>query len=113
MLKKHAQIYLLALFSVFMVSCRGQNQTDLPKDSVNKQQNNLTIQGLHSISSKSIVAPFAPSSITRNIIQDKKGNTWLATWNGNLNFYSPPQSEQISWSEMGGGGREGLRLAHH
>ena len=86
MLKKHAQIYLLALFSVFMVSCRGQNQTDLPKDSVNKQQNNLTIQGLHSISSKSIVAPFAPSSITRNIIQDKKENTWLATWNGIIHY---------------------------
>lgn len=34
----------------------------------------------------SIDTKLGPSSITRNIIQDKKGIIWLATWNGIMNY---------------------------
>jgi ligand-binding sensor domain-containing protein len=52
---------------VFYTSCRGHNKADLPKDS---------------IKSKDIVTSHGPNQISRNIIQDRKGNIWIASWEG-------------------------------
>ena len=35
---------------------------------------------------KDIIMPEGPKSITRNILEDKQGNIWLATWNGVLGY---------------------------
>jgi ligand-binding sensor domain-containing protein len=64
---KYAHVYTLFLMLVFYTSCRGQNKTDLPKDN---------------IKSKDIVTSAGPNRITRNIIQDRKGNIWIASWEG-------------------------------
>jgi ligand-binding sensor domain-containing protein len=81
-LKKYIQIYLFILSFVFITSCKGQNKPDLSKDSINKQQQNLINYNPHFTTSKSTIVLGAPSSITRNMIQDKNGNTWIATWQG-------------------------------
>ena len=54
---KYAQIYTLFLMFVFCTSGKGQNKTELPKDN-------------------------GPQAITRNIIQDRKGNIWMAAFDG-------------------------------
>jgi ligand-binding sensor domain-containing protein len=68
-MKGSLQIY--ALFLMFLVSafCKGKDRTGLPKDSMESKTRQVTIfQG--------------PKWITRNIIQDRKGNIWIAAFDG-------------------------------
>ena len=64
---KYTHVYALFLMFVFNTSCEGQNKTDLPKDN---------------IKSEDIVTSAGPNRITRNMIQDSKGNIWMASWDG-------------------------------
>jgi ligand-binding sensor domain-containing protein len=65
---KYAHVYALLLMSVFYTVCEGQNKTDLPKDIKPETKNTVTSPG--------------PNRITRNIIQDRKGNIWMAAFDG-------------------------------
>lgn len=68
-MKSYLQIYTLFLMLTFYTSCKGQNKTDLSKENVKSEaQNAATSQG--------------PTRITRNLIQDRKGNIWIASWEG-------------------------------
>jgi ligand-binding sensor domain-containing protein len=53
----------------FCTSCRGQVNTDLPKDNIKSE-------------TKSVITSAGPNHITRNIIQDRKGNIWIAAFDG-------------------------------
>lgn len=74
---------LLALFLIFVtcVLCKGQNKTEVPKDTIKSETKEvITPQGFP-------YGPYSetysgPNSITRTIIQDRKGNIWLASWQG-------------------------------
>lgn len=68
-MKKHTHIYILFLILAFCTSCNGQNKTELPK--VDTKSKN-----------KEVIAPPGPKTITRNIIQDRKGNIWIAAYDG-------------------------------
>jgi ligand-binding sensor domain-containing protein len=68
-MKNSSQIYTLFLMFVFCTSCRGQVKTDLPKDTIKSE-------------TKSVITSTGPNHITRNIIQDKKGNIWIAAFDG-------------------------------
>ncbi len=56
------------LLSVFIASC-GQSQTNAPKDGFKSE-------------TKDTVTYSGPNTITRNIIQDRKGNMWIAAFDG-------------------------------
>lgn len=62
-------IYMLFLALVFCTFCRGQVKTDLPKNNIKSQ-------------TKSVITSTGPNQITRNIIQDRKGNIWIAAFDG-------------------------------
>jgi ligand-binding sensor domain-containing protein len=47
----------------------GQNQTTVPKDTIKSE-------------TKDSITSYGPKSIVRTIIQDRKGNIWMATWDG-------------------------------
>ncbi len=66
-MKKYVHIYILSLISVFCVSCKGQNITAPPKEN---------------IKSEDIVTFTGPNNTTRNIIQDRKGDIWIAAYDG-------------------------------
>lgn len=66
---KYVHAYTLFLMFVFCTSSIGQNKTNLPKENIKSE-------------TKNIVTSSGPGRITRNIIQDKKGNIWLASWEG-------------------------------
>jgi ligand-binding sensor domain-containing protein len=68
-MKSCSQIYALFFILVFCTSCRGQNKTDLPKDDIKSEK-------------KEVITSHGPKSITRNIIQDRKGNIWIAAFDG-------------------------------
>ncbi len=68
-MKSYLQIYALFLTLVFCTSCKGQVKTDLPKDNIKSE-------------TKSVITSTGPNNTTRNIIQDRKGNIWIAAFDG-------------------------------
>jgi len=58
---KYAHIHILLLLAAFCAPCKAQNKTDLLNKTVNTR---------------------GPKTVTRNIIQDKKGNIWMASSEG-------------------------------
>jgi ligand-binding sensor domain-containing protein len=65
---KYFPVYTLFLMLVFQTSC-GQNQTEVKKNIINSE-------------TKSVITSHGPSNIVRTIIQDRKGNIWMASWDG-------------------------------
>lgn len=59
------------LFLVFNVCtyCKSQTKTELPKAGTNSEN-------------KELVTSHGPKGITRNLIQDRKGNIWIAAFDG-------------------------------
>lgn len=66
---KNNHVYLVVLMFAFCISGKAQNNAALPKDNA---QTFL----------KDVSAFTGPTSITRNIIQDRRGNIWMASWQG-------------------------------
>lgn len=67
--KKYAHVYAVFLMFVFNTACDAQNKTAPPKDSIKSETKEVSIS-------------HGPNRITRNIIQDKKGNIWIAAFDG-------------------------------
>lgn len=82
------------LLFVFGLSCKGQNKTNFPQDISNqpliynpaKSLPNLLEYDPYFSETKSVTTSHGPGSITRNIIQDRNGNFWLATWEGIIRY---------------------------
>jgi ligand-binding sensor domain-containing protein len=72
-MKKLVKLFALFLMSVFHFSCGGQNPTSVPKDTIKSE-------------TKEVITAYAPSSIVRTIIQDRKGNIWMASWEGIIRY---------------------------
>src|SRR5688572_1306674 len=69
---KYAYVYTLFLVFVFHTSC-GQNQTNAPKDNASSD-------------AKGIITPDGPTTSVRTIVQDRKGNIWLASNEGIIRY---------------------------
>lgn len=61
---KYIPVYALLLTVAFRTSC-AQNLTNTPK-----------------VQTKNTITSYGPKTITRNMIQDRKGNIWIASWEG-------------------------------
>jgi ligand-binding sensor domain-containing protein len=85
-MKKYLPIYSLLLLLVFVASCKEETKTKLPVDSISEAESSLPDRDPYFVESEAQTTSFGPSSITRNILQDKKGNIWLATWEGIIRF---------------------------
>ena len=85
---KYLQIHstLLLVLFVFIASCKGQNKTDLPKDSISQPESILPEKDPYFAETKTVNTSYGPSNITRNIIQDRNGDVWLATWEGIIRY---------------------------
>lgn len=66
---KYTHVYALLLMFVFNTSCEGQNKIGPSKENVKSE-------------SKGRVLSQGPNRITRNVIQDRKGNIWIAAFDG-------------------------------
>jgi len=85
-------ICILLLAIVMTLSCNGQKKTDVSREKIKPLKDKQV-----SKTKKSDFDPFftgtstvdqsnGPKNITRNILQDKKGNYWLATWEGIIRY---------------------------
>ena len=84
------QRHLLPLLALLLItSCKGQAREDGIKDPVASDR---TAYPLEVLLKDSSAAPrerdetHAPKSITRNVLQDRKGIYWLATWEGIIRY---------------------------
>lgn len=67
---KYVLIYTLLLMFVYCTSCKGQNKkTALAKGNIKSE-------------TKDVSTSHGPNSIVRTIKQDRKGNIWIASWEG-------------------------------
>jgi len=74
-------------FIISLISCRQQTIHN-PNEFVNKPQDIAKIEDPYFTESISISSTFGPKSITRNILEDQKGNLWFATWEGIFKYES-------------------------
>ena len=65
---KYIDKYVLFLMLIFCTSC-AQNQSEGKKIIINSEN-------------KGVITSYGPKWITRNIIQDRKGNIWIAAFDG-------------------------------
>jgi ligand-binding sensor domain-containing protein len=85
-MKKYLQIKLLLLLFVSITSCNGQKETDPPKENPSQTENKVLNHDPYFVESTTITTSYGPSSITRNIMQDRKGDFWFATWEGIIRY---------------------------
>lgn len=72
--------YSLIILSLAIASCNNApNKTQLP---ITNKPSRPQTSPPGSVLAKGKVTPYGPRDIVRNIIQDKKGNIWIASWEG-------------------------------
>jgi len=91
-MKKKNQTILICSLLLFIVSCKGQiEKTPIAKAPNSNQTATPTEKETSDFDpyftpTEKITSPYGPTNITRNIMQDKKGNIWLATWEGIIQY---------------------------
>ena len=73
------------IFTSFL-SCQGQKEIKPSKTDTPKQSETPPDFDPYFSESISVTSTNGPANITRNILQDKKGNIWLATWEGLIQY---------------------------
>jgi ligand-binding sensor domain-containing protein len=70
------QVFTFLTMLLLATSCNGQVKKDLSKDTVSEAKDTIKSPTKDSITSR------GPNSIVRTVIQDRKGNIWMASWEG-------------------------------
>jgi ligand-binding sensor domain-containing protein len=66
---KYVKLFALCLMIVFCSFCNAQNKTELPTGNTKSE-------------TKEVITSHGPNNITRTIVQDRKGNIWMASFGG-------------------------------
>ncbi len=87
---KYVKLFALFLLIVFCGFCTAQNKTELPTGNTKSE-------------TKEVITYNGPNSIARNIIQDRKGNIWIASWEGIFRYDGHlPDSQGNSFTNITG-----------
>ncbi|MEO1262649.1 MAG: two-component regulator propeller domain-containing protein [Bacteroidota bacterium] len=81
----HSHLFSIVLLLVFITACQGQKKTPPPVDS-SVVLDMLPKDDPYFNGTQTITSDHGPNTITRNILQDQKGNIWLATWDGIVRY---------------------------
>jgi len=89
-MKTFIRVSVFSMLLVLFSSCNEQKKTALPNDSISNSATSSTKKTLteladfdpYYIETNDTTSKYGPSSITRNIIEDRNGNIWLANWEG-------------------------------
>lgn len=94
-MNKYLQIFSLLFLLSFMASCKSQDRSTPIKRTVEPSKIKEPVQQLPSnlsdfdpyfVESEPKESASGPKSIVRNMIQDKKGNIWIASWEGIIRY---------------------------
>ncbi|MES2133898.1 MAG: two-component regulator propeller domain-containing protein [Bacteroidota bacterium] len=86
--------YICFLLLLSIISCGQQNKTDTSKSKENKSKTIPAAQPVVNtlpndpmfVDSKDTISMYGPYSITRNMLQDRNGLYWFATWQGIIRY---------------------------
>lgn len=103
--KRH-YLFPLCAISLLFASCKGQNPSISPLSSGPPIPLVLDPTDLdpYFIETVAVTSSYGPKSITRNIMQDRKGDFWMSTWEGIIHFDGKTFTNLTN--------REGLRRYH-
>ncbi|MEQ9375991.1 MAG: two-component regulator propeller domain-containing protein [Imperialibacter sp.] len=87
-MKKYTLVYLLLLAAVFCASCKQQTKADQPTETPQVAE------------VKTVAAYTGPTNITRAVIQDQKGDIWMATWEGVFRYDARLPDGQGTFTNM-------------
>ncbi len=88
MYKQLTSFSVILLFTL-LTSCKSQVKPDLPKETtaqVEESKPDLSDHDPYFIETKYTTSPYGPNRITRNVLQAKNGDIWLATWEGIIRY---------------------------
>lgn len=85
-MKKYIQLKSVLLLLIISTSCYGQNNGGLTNENLKSLGLNWEDKGPYFTETTTITSPHGPRNITRNVLQDRKGNIWLATWEGIMRY---------------------------
>ncbi len=94
-IKPQQLLYLMMIISALMLCCRGNSQTEKPAAHRALHSSEFVKIPFITLAVDTIVAPNAPNAITRNIIEDTRGNIWFATFTGII-MYDGESFRQIT-----------------
>ena len=77
---------MLLPFLFILPACQGQEKADPPSVQVDPTAFPTQDFDPFFAETKTIDSPKGPNSITRNMMEDKNGDIWLATWEGILRY---------------------------
>ena len=78
---------LLLLYILLLASCAGQQKTEQVNEKPSLPQRVTGYdQDQYFVESEELERSYGPISITRNAIEDREGNIWLATWEGIMRY---------------------------
>ena len=86
---KKISICSIILIFTWLSSCKSQIKSDLPKETteqVKETKSDFSDYDPYFVETKYTTSPYGPNSITRNILQAKNGDIWLATWEGIIRY---------------------------
>ena len=88
-MKRHLLFFSLCFFFLLITACKGQAPKSPPKEVINESTKpliDLLDNDPYFAGTTTITTPYGPKSITRNVLQDSKGDFWLATWDGIIRY---------------------------
>lgn len=86
------QIYILLILLLSAVSCKEQKKTENPRKTKPQPDTTQIVNtdrleiDSYFTGTQTFTSATGPRNITRNILQDKQGNIWLATWEGLIKY---------------------------
>jgi ligand-binding sensor domain-containing protein len=87
-MQKHLYCYPICVLSLFIGNCKGQNpaipptQTEIASPLIQDP----TDYDPYFTETVATTSAFGPKSITRNVLQDRKGDFWMSSWEGIIQF---------------------------
>src|SRR5687768_8649227 len=84
-------MHIMALLFVFNIACNGQEtHQDSASDSqtiaAGQSETNTTVGDPNFVVAPDIISTHGPSNITRNMLQDRNGVYWFASWEGIVRY---------------------------
>ena len=115
-MKKSPSHYIVFLVLTTCFSCNGQGKTDRAHETISQthaESDTLPQKDYdpYFVETQTITSPYGPGSITRNILQDKNGDMWFASWEGIMHYSEKTQTnEQPTFTNFTN--KDGLRRYH-
>lgn len=112
-MKLTLHLYPLLFLLTLLFSCKGQQKTEkVITKPIEKSAPDKTDYDPYFVETEDIYLSKGPSSITRNILEDKDGNIWFASWEGIVRYEPAKELDAAAKPFTNFTNKDGLRRYH-